>query len=79
MISCDCYGEARRLAFELEGAGFSRFSDSILNAIIEGGTGTETFMMMRFKLSQIIGVDNLPPDLKDRAIFLHKKINDALS
>ncbi|MBN9696645.1 MAG: hypothetical protein J0L85_12690 [Zoogloea sp.] len=79
MSSYDYYGEAKRLAVELESAGFSSFATAILNTMLEGGTGTEILMMMRLELSCMIDVGNLPVGLKERAIVLHEKIDDALS
>jgi hypothetical protein len=78
MNAYDYYSEAKRLAKTLESSGFFNYGAEILEAMEEGGTGTEIFMMMRMKLAKLLTAERLPLDLRTSIQALYEKLDSAL-
>jgi len=78
MNAYDYYSEAKALAEELKLAGLVHYEAEILGSMEEGETGTEIFMMMRFRLARMLAAKNIPANLLERVTGLHGRLNDVL-
>jgi hypothetical protein len=78
MMLFNQYDEAKNIAVLLKREGYIEQARQITDAMIEGGTGTEIFMILRRRLSTIIDIKDLSPIVRERINVLYLKLNDAL-
>ncbi len=71
----DHYEVARRIAASLQSEGFSEASQSLLDAMACGSTGTEIVMALRWNLEQLLKADGLRDDTR----ILMKELRDELN
>jgi len=72
------YDDTRALAGSLADAGFARHAEQLLAALSEGATGTEIFMILRSRFSDVIDDGTVPPKYKDEAEGLRDIVVHAL-
>jgi hypothetical protein len=72
------YDDTRALARYLADAGFGRHAEQLLAALSEGSTGTEIFMILRSRLSDVIDDGAVPPQHKVEAAGLRDIVVHAL-
>jgi len=77
-MTTDAYKEAKAISDSLRGAGFVVYADQMSSAVSEGSTGTEIYMILRWRLTSIIEDGILPVDIKVKALSLHRYLNDVL-
>lgn len=78
MNTYDHYEEAKKIAALLAAQGMSLESVQILDAIKDGKSGTEIFMILRFRLAPLLNAQGLSEDTKERMRVLHTKLDEAL-
>ncbi|MBC7501611.1 MAG: hypothetical protein H7315_14105 [Herminiimonas sp.] len=74
----DHYEEAKKIAALLAAQGMASESVQILDAIKDGTSGTEIFMILRFRLTPLLNAQGLSKDTKERMRILHTKLDEAL-
>ena len=74
----DNYEEAKMIAKLLTMQGFPSEAKQILAAIRDGKSGTEIFMILRFRLASMLNTQGVSDDTKERMGILHKKLDEAL-
>jgi hypothetical protein len=78
MSEYEHYKEAERLASLLVQEEAKEYADSLLNSMIEGCTGTEIFMGLKWNIKNILKLDQLSKETKKCARQLHKELNKVL-
>lgn len=78
MSTYDHYEEARKVAELLEADGFSDQAKQVSDAMVDGKTGTEIFMILRFRLHPLLDAEGLSEATKQRLRVLYSKVNEAL-
>ena len=79
MQATDAYKETESISNSLAAAGLVEFASQISSAVSEGSTGTEIYMILRWRLANIIKDGALPTDIRGRALSLHKCLDDELT
>lgn len=74
----DPYQEVRTLADLLDAAGLSDYAQQLRSALVEGATGTEIYMILRWRLANMAEDTAVPADLKARLLTLHGYLDRAL-
>ena len=77
MIS-DPYQEVSAIAGLLDKTGLRDHADQLRSALAEGVTGTEIYMILRWRLANIAQDLELPPELKNCLLLLHDYLDRAL-
>lgn len=72
------FDDTRALARRLADGGFAGHAEQLLAAMSEGATGTEIFMILRSRLSDVIDDEALPTDDTNDAERLREIITRAL-
>lgn len=72
------YDDTRALAASLANAGFRRHAERLTSALSEGATGTEIFMILRSRPSDLIDDEAVPSSYKDEAEILRDVVVHAL-
>lgn len=75
----DPYEEAREIANLLDGAGLHEYAEGVRSALVEGATGTEIYMILRWRLAKIANDVAVAADIKVRARVLHDYLDRALA
>ncbi|MEO7065619.1 MAG: hypothetical protein ABI114_01810 [Rhodanobacter sp.] len=78
MSTYNQYDEANKIAMLLEMDGFSDQADQITNAMKDGKTGTEIFMILRFRLRSLLDIYGLPEETREQIRILYSKLDEAL-
>jgi hypothetical protein len=78
MSEYEHYKEAERLASLLVQEGAKEYADSLRSSMIEGCTGTEIFMGIKWNIKNILKLDHLFKETRNCARQLHKELNKAL-
>ena len=78
MNTYDHYEEAKEIAALLASEGKPSEAEQILDAIRNGKSGTEIFMILRFRLAPLLDAENVSIETKKRMRVLHGKLDDAL-
>jgi hypothetical protein len=78
MNTYDHYEEAKAVAASLAVEGFLDQAKQINDAMMEGRTGTEIFMILRFRLKPLLHVGGLSDATRQRLQFLYSKLDEAL-
>jgi hypothetical protein len=74
----DQYEEAREIAALLDQEGLKDQATQLRNALADGATGTEIFMMIRFRLKVMLNDGPLPHELSLRIKTLYSYLDTAL-
>lgn len=74
----DPYEEARTVADLLDVAGLRHHAEQLRSALVEGATGTEICMILRWRLANMAGDTAIPADLKGRILLLHGYLDRTL-
>ncbi|KLU26507.1 hypothetical protein EOS_09225 [Caballeronia mineralivorans PML1(12)] len=77
-MASDPYQEAKAIADSLDKVGLREHADQVRGALVEGATGTEIYMILRWRLANLAQDLAIPADLKARAILLHDYLDRAL-
>jgi hypothetical protein len=72
------FDDTRALARRLADAGFGGHAEQLLAATSQGATGTEIFMILRSRLSNVIDDETVPPVHKSDAEGLREIVAHAL-
>lgn len=78
MDTYDHYDEAKRIAEQIERAGFKNQANQVRQAIAVGVSGTEIFMKIRFALEPLQNVSGIDLTTRIEIAKLIHKINEAL-
>lgn len=78
MNAYDHYEEAKKIAASLAAQGLSSEAAQILDPIKEGKSGTEIFMILRFRLASMLKAKDLSKDTKEHMRILYSKLDAAL-
>lgn len=80
MKAFDQYQEARKIAEVLRNEKAEKYADRIIHAMEDGGTGTETFMALRWSIEKLLNDTDTPISkaLETKVKRLYSKINSAL-
>ena len=73
----DFYAEARILAMELQELEIKE-GDEMVEEIETGSTGTEILMGLRWHLNRVLGISELPPEIRHKCKALITKIEPFL-
>ncbi|MGO4569995.1 hypothetical protein AB4Z52_34430 [Rhizobium sp. 2YAF20] len=77
-MTSDPYQDAKQIADVLENVGLSEQSKQIRGALSEGATGTEIYMILRWRLIRIEETSSIPAELKWRMDRLHSFLDQVL-
>ncbi|MDR1075438.1 MAG: hypothetical protein LBL59_03815 [Xanthomonadaceae bacterium] len=72
------YDESKDIANLLEQEGLYERAKQITDAMIEGSTGNEIYMILRSRLKSLIDKENFPMKVKDKANNLYLSLNSIL-
>jgi len=75
----DPYEEAREIANVLDGAGLHEYAEGLRSALVEGATGTEIYMILRWRLAEIVNDAEVEADIKARVRVLYDYLDRALA
>ena len=78
MNTYDHYEEARQVAALLKSEGFPEQAQQISTAMTDGKTGTEIFMILRFRLKPLLDLEGIPESTRQRMQLLYSKVDEAL-
>jgi len=78
MSNYDYFGETQGIAEILSKSVFTGEARNITDAIIEGGTNLEIFMILRFRLALILKEKAVPEFCLRKIKLLHDKIDHEL-
>lgn len=78
MNAYDHYEEAKKVAEQLEAEGFPEQAKQVSDAMVDGKTGTEIFMILRFRLKPLLDVEGISEATKQRLQLLYSKVDEAL-
>jgi hypothetical protein len=73
----DFYTEARKLAKELQGLDIKE-GDDMVEELETGSTGTEILMGLRWHVNRVLGISELPPEIRHKCKELLTKIEPFL-
>lgn len=72
------YDDTKALAGSLADAGFVLHAQRVKGALSEGATGTEIFMILRSRLSEVVDDRVVPRQYRDKAKGLRDTLSNAL-
>jgi hypothetical protein len=75
----DHYKESKELAGLLAAEGRTAEANAILDAMKIGKSGTEIFMILRFRIRPLLDAADVSEETKGRLRILYKKIDEALT
>jgi hypothetical protein len=75
----DPYQEARAIADTLDGNGKHEYADQLRSALVEGATGTEIYMILRWRLANIANDTTITADVKKRMRLLQDYLDRTLA
>jgi hypothetical protein len=78
MDSYDHYQETKKIAQLLTAEGHAAKAQELLSALTEGATGTEIFMILRYRLTPLLNLPGLSAEIEQRISILCQSINAAL-
>jgi hypothetical protein len=74
----DPYQEARSIADSLDGIGLHEYAVQLRGALVEGATGTEIYMNLRWRLANMVDDKDVAAEVKTRIRLLHGYLDRAL-
>lgn len=77
-MTIDAYQETRAIADSLAKVGLGEYAGQVRGSLAEGATGTEIYMILRWRLANIANDTALPAELKTRLLSLHDHLDRAL-
>jgi hypothetical protein len=78
MDSYDQYEETKKIAQLLTAEGHAAKAQELLSALTEGRTGTEIFMVLRYRLTPLLNAPGLSTEVEQRISVLYESVNAAL-